>query len=942
MNNTVTQIQLVGALQGYLDLKEDVPAPVTYAIGDIRDITKRTGTFSKTLTLPGTKRNNELLNYYFDINIKAGTFDVNKIQQCILLQDNVPITKNSFLQLTGVRKLQRTQNEDDEVEYTVVIKESIGDFFTQINNQNLSDLDFNEFNHTYNLTEVTASWSHTYLDGYKYVLPFGNGNTNYNLQELLPGFYAKTYWDKIHEAAGYRYVWNASNSPKVRFDDLLIPFNGDIPQLLNNVIDANTVIVDADTDTIGTIQRSYSSVAISSGTYAGGFKSPGFFPPVDDNTAIDFISMPKEVTDPSNYWDDSGTWTPPTGWNPNTPNPFPPGFTGYYVSPFNLSNQSTLDLTIDVNLESYVENNSGSLGNFVNLVGLFNVSVVHFEPVLEVWKRTSNGNGFSPKEIIPLVPNWQPTISHNPNVPLAPFPLAAGAQLPLDQFNGTVNYQLSSVNQGDVLAFRIGFRIRGNTYTDRSFDYVLDVLDLKITIQPSSTFLIAGLNLTMNDFIPDKIKQSDFIKSIYEMYNLYVTVNEEDPYELIYQSRDDYYDSGKTIDWTDKLDRSTEQILEFVPELSSKKMMLTYKRDEKDSMGEAYYDNTEEVYGEQEVIFDNQYVKGLETKELIFAPTLNASTYWGANLPTLPPTRHEPRILIDNGLKPTAAPYTIFETPNISQTLNQYPHLSHFDQISNPSFDINFGICQYYAYQLAGVTNNNLYNLFWRRTMSQINSGKLMTAYFSLSPYDINIMNLNDTIRIDNSYWFINKIIDYDARSNTLTKVELLSIEPQARLPYFGRKSKVIDDEYPAPPIDPIKNSGISKELQKAKQAWQKERDLNNVVANTNSPWLSMGNANIMGPEFSGIIIGDRINATDPGLYVNNLLYSQTGPIYTKGIIIDGGSDLYALDRTRTNDIMIIDGTNDAITNGTPMPIDDDLNWGRPIIKGALNGSYYK
>jgi len=69
---------------GYLDVKDGTNLPINFGIGDIRDISKKTGTFSKTITLDGTKNNHELLNHYYDTNVIAGTFNVNTLTTCTL------------------------------------------------------------------------------------------------------------------------------------------------------------------------------------------------------------------------------------------------------------------------------------------------------------------------------------------------------------------------------------------------------------------------------------------------------------------------------------------------------------------------------------------------------------------------------------------------------------------------------------------------------------------------------------------------------------------------------------------------------------------------------------------------------------------------------------------------------------------------------------------
>ena len=75
----MTQIQLIGDIKGFLNLKEDTNCPLTFSISDIKDPSKKRGTFSKTITIVGDKDNNKLLGFYFDVNIDTLTYDINKI-----------------------------------------------------------------------------------------------------------------------------------------------------------------------------------------------------------------------------------------------------------------------------------------------------------------------------------------------------------------------------------------------------------------------------------------------------------------------------------------------------------------------------------------------------------------------------------------------------------------------------------------------------------------------------------------------------------------------------------------------------------------------------------------------------------------------------------------------------------------------------------------------
>ena len=293
--------------------------------------------------------------------------------------------------------------------------------------------------------------------------------------------------------------------------------------------------------------------------------------------------------------------------------------------------------------------------------------------------------------------------------------------------------------------------------------------------------------------MPKKIKQSDFIKSIFNMFNLYASVDTTQPNKLVLQNRDDFYDSGVEVDWTDKLAKNQEQQLSFLPEITAKKVILTYAPD-KDTPNVTYTNATNDIYGQVEVVFDNEYVKEVATKPLLFSPTPVIKTLFGAYVPMIAGAAPQTniRILYDKTVAgqplATCGPFSILDYGSVGQSnLTSYPLVGHFDDPVNPTFDINYAICDFYYYNPASLTDNNLYNRYWRRTMGQINNGKMLIANFDLKENDIQALRLNDKIRIDNSWWNINKIVDYDANSNKLTNVELISIDNEINFtPFMG------------------------------------------------------------------------------------------------------------------------------------------------------------
>lgn len=800
MTNDI-KIQLVDTNQGFLDLKENTDIPINMAVADIKNITSRKGTFSKTIKLAGSKNNNILLNNYFDVNVIEGTFNINTLQKCIVLENNIPIVENAYLQLIAVNKIQSTNQHDALVEYDVVIKNNASDFFTKIGNGELTDLDFSGYDHTYNSTNVTASFSNDYTDVYKYVMPYNFSAYDYNLKEWLPGIYAIQYWDRIFSNAGYEYEWTSLASDNIRFDKLIIPYNGDSPKLTEEEQILYKVIADLSApDTIT------------------------FTPPVGNPSSFsDQIIIDNEIQDNNNDYDP---------------------VLGEYDTPLYVASSNLINIKVDIDFDVILTNTNLLTATLTQTSGQPSlVGRLRVTPMLFIRK---NGNPYMQKALTGTVPAYF-TLDEGSTLPNGDTTIYSG--------NIIIDQPCNNLIPGDILTTEIGLFIEqananapvsyknGSTLIQVNEKIVVN--NLTMTIDPGINTFSFGTNITLNSFIPKKIKQSDFIKSIIQMYNLYIDVDKTNPNKLLITTRDDYYDAGTITNWTKKLNKEKDQNIQFLPDLTSKKVILTYKEDPSDLVQTGYKETVNEIYGQQEFTFDNEYIKGVETKELIFSPTPVDRTSFGAIAPYIngAAPKNNIRILYDGGIF-SCGLYAIIDYPGTLTQNTTYPLFSHFDLPENPTFDINFGICDYYFYNNYGtLTNNNLYNLHWRRTLNQINSNKLLTAYFDLNANDIHDLNLNAKIRIDNSYWNINKIIDYNPNVPGPTKVELISIDDELALAPFKTRPNI--------------NIYVGDNAAAMRFKMEQRRfDVNNVLAAPNDV---QGINNYISPDsFGSIIRGDN------------------------------------------------------------------------------------
>lgn len=810
---------------GVLDVSDNLALPITFSVGDIRDLSSRKGTFSKTITLAGTKNNNDLLGHYYDVNIQAGTFNINTLTKCQVIQNGVPILDEALLQLVSVNKVQTNNRYEDEVSYEVLIKDSRAEFFTAITNANLTDLDFSDLDHVFSSTNIAASFSNTVVDGYKYVMPYINSN-DYNANDFKPAIYAKTYFDRIFAVAGFTYTWNELTS--AHFDKLLIPYNGD-----KNDQDYEDYRVEA------------------TNTWTTSYVQPTGY----NNTFEELIDSGwSEVTDAQNIFD-------PT--------------TGEYTSPINtsLSAGEHYIYTLSIGGTITLENTSGgnarlrTPGTFldfgykkyrvyarVQVAGNTNAVIVYGSSVIVNYFTSSplpNGNttilSFSDTLTIPAVVNGVILGITASDIQI----LEIGVEI----------YPVYSYTDDTQLPYNtLWYTFTGTTLAP--VNVVLDLTSINMSILPSNNIQVTGSTLSVNQYVPKEIKQSDFVKSILQMYNLYVEQDVNNPYNLILRHRDEYYDSGAEKDWSRKLAKDKDQQLIFLPDLTNKKLKLTYAPDT-DEFNTMYEQATSEIYGQLEYTFDNEYVKDVSTQELIFSPTPVFLTSFGAYVPAIigasPNTNI--RILYDGGLQ-SCQPYDILDFGTTGEFgLTDYPMLGHFDNALTPSFDINFGTNDFYFYEPVSLTSNNLYNLYWRRTVNQINVGKMLIAYFDLTELDIQSLKLNDKIYIDNSWWNINKIQDYNGNQRQLTKVELISIDTEIDLaPFKTGLGRPFGDVMIGVGVDAL----VGKNT------------FNNNVILPGANAQVFGKGNVVTAGTKGIIVGDGQTLSDDGMVVNNLTVTGT------------------------------------------------------------------
>ncbi len=214
----------------FIDVNPTFSTLLTLAIDDIKDFGAKNTTFSKTIVVPGTKRNNINLG---NIYRPTGSNSYDPAQPNIGANFNAAMGATAYIFsgnmqiFKGIARLMEVIDDDGFIEYELVVFGELGGFVAKLGNKKLEDLDFAAYNMTYSLANIVASWDNTPGSGVYFPLidygTYSTGKHDWSYRTFRPALYAKEYIDKIFAAAGYTYDCAEFNT--ARFKTLVHPYN---------------------------------------------------------------------------------------------------------------------------------------------------------------------------------------------------------------------------------------------------------------------------------------------------------------------------------------------------------------------------------------------------------------------------------------------------------------------------------------------------------------------------------------------------------------------------------------------------------------------------------------------------------------------------------------------------------------------------------------------
>lgn len=855
-----TELYINGAngTDGYLSFPfgVNIPVSINFNLADVRNPEQRKASRSQTINLFGTNEVNKLFENLFEVNVVTQYFNKN-------LKTPVRYLVDGLENFAGDMQLIRINiKPDNSIVYECSIIGEGGSLFFDIgeklivgNTDSNEDLDFSDYDHNYTRANQIASRTNVGT-GLGYSYPFvdrgtnGGSDTVFNVKDFLPCFSVYEYVKKIIENTGRTFTSTFLESSF--FKHLycypnLITMNGSLAQQ-----QASQLYAGLNSNIALITSPSTSNITYNTIQYNKETPSPPFFDLGNQNlNGIITIAFSKnynivahqKVKLRFSYVNppDIADYVLVTG--------------GIYI--YNYLQKST-DGGVTWNDILTISNQPLFFGqtwtsnysiNYGELQTNFNINQDYFDTFdiatgdipLNVGDKIRHrffirkAVGFYDPDTGDFIEDYQ-------------YIDSAGNYL--DNTFGTENYQSVS-------------GIGGSTY------YALN----------SQSTLMEGDLLEVNNALPTKIKQKEFLTSILKAFNLFVEVNPNDANNLLIEPFDEFYNTTDILNYENRTDLGKDQTIN--PNLlEGKRYIYSYKED-KDYYNDLYKKTYNEVFGTEQIDVDNDFIKSDKKTELIFSATPLIANYGlgiaqpriytldGTNKKTIAANIR----LIYCDVKTSPNPYTYKQSGLTDLVTTEYLHGGMEDDAMNPTVSLMFGPAKefYYSYINAYFTNNTLYNAYHKQYIANLidRDGKFVTKFLWLNPKDINQFSFRNRLFIDGSYYIVNKIENYTPLDQTSTKVELIKLlETVAFIP-----EQFLISDSPINAGDGVATARLNSSL-----------NIGTNIQNRGTNCLAVGN-NIVIPDSCTnlIVFGSNITADEnsTGLILNYKSYvaliTQTG-----------------------------------------------------------------
>jgi hypothetical protein len=570
--------------QEFIELygNEDIDMDVSFA--EIQDITKKNSAFTKEFKVPGSKNNNYIFNYFFDINQVFTDWNPKKKFEADLIYDGYELY-NGYVRLNSV-----SINKIEKV-YSITFYSAVGDLVANIGDKALCNIDTSSLNHSL-YDDDTAQG--LFFD------PSLHNPVAYN--EILPGNTA---------------VLNPITTGKVQYilGQRGYDYTGSTYRDIRDINTANTPLLE------------FSGVSGFFDFSGSPIISSYLIPSVRTRDLYELIVNQAGYYLESNFFDTDyfGRYYIPLSFN--TEQPFMAQAAPYKYEWINLSGESNSYLREIVDPPSatryfvnwfktkdIVEENLNFNPIVYSAYSATTLSQNELENYMFVLPQ-GNGSSFS----------WQATIKVEANSAYGTFPYVyTGGTFQLWKYEQntspmqaqlikSVNYFVLTQYSGQTNEYFMtgttapsgywnGTDIYFLSYTKNAVPFTVKGATFKILTSPT----VLPYTIELYKEMSCDQKQIDFIQNINRTFNLVVVEHPFKTKTLIVEPMINYIGKGETLDWTDKVNYDATQNLYPTTNLINGTLFVANQAD-KDYINTEYQKRANKIFGQNLIDLDIDY-----------------------------------------------------------------------------------------------------------------------------------------------------------------------------------------------------------------------------------------------------------------------------------------------------------------------------------------------
>jgi len=778
--------------QEFIELygNENIDMEVSFA--EIQDITKKNSAFTKEFKVPGSKNNNYIFNYFFDINQVFTDWNPKKKFEADLIYDGYELY-NGYVRLNSVsiNKLEKI--------YSITFYSAVGDLVANIGDKALCEVDTSSLNHSlydYDVVEwfffdpslhKPSSYNSFNPVNPASVNPVSEGDVNYMLGQRGYDYTGSTFRDirdintaqtPLLDFSGKTGFFDFSGSPLI--SSYLIP-NLRTRKLYELIVNQAGYFIESNffqTDYFG---RYYIPLSFNTEQPYIAQAAPYKYEWI--NKSGETNSYLREVRNSSTLVRSFVNWFKTRDIVQEN----------FEFNPMEYSNYSATTLS-QTEIEDYMfalPQSNGAPFSFEATITVQNTAPYGVFPYVytggkfQLWKYKQNTS--------PLLAELVKSVDY----------------LVLTQFSGQTNtYYMTgtTISEGDIYGTDIYFL----SYTKQSPPtFTVSGATFRITSSP----VVLPYTIELNKEMSCDQKQIDFIQNVNKTFNLVVV---EHPYKtktLIIEPMIDYIGKGQTLDWTSKVDYDSTQNLYPTTNLINGTIFTANKID-KDYINTEYQKRTNKIFGQNQFDLNIDYKN--QTTNLVQTLGQNTDYYLNATGDTniaLPcyfitkennnngistfeyrPFRSIPRqtfmsVSIPTGntksnpffyrYRGTNNPFTVLGLKSMGTFPNYNRNTTYPYAIDNFShYTIYDSSNTFTEDELVYPTLENQYDRYYKEYIDDLtdDENKVYQVSMYLTPWEAAGLYFNETIVIKNAKFRVNKITGLSLLEPGMCNVELVKL----------------------------------------------------------------------------------------------------------------------------------------------------------------------